>query len=51
MSLTVFSSPPLIKVKGHTTLLINGISGAWGLVVTFIFIAFIGKRPRMQSVS
>ncbi len=33
---------------GNTVLLINGISGAWGLVVTFCFITFvvdwIGRR-------
>ena len=29
---------------GHTTLMINGISGAWGLVVTFIFITLIVDR-------
>jgi len=28
----------------HTTLLINGVSGAWGLVVTFIFITFMVDR-------
>ncbi len=29
---------------GHTTLVINGISGTWGLIVTFIFITFIVDR-------
>ena len=32
---------------GHTTLIINGLSGTWGLIVTFIFIAFIGELARL----
>ena len=28
---------------GSTTLMINGISGAWGVICTFVFITFIGK--------
>jgi len=29
--------------KGHTTLMINGISGAWQVLVVWVFIQFIGK--------
>jgi hypothetical protein len=28
---------------GNTTLLINGVSGAWQVVVVWVFIQFIGK--------
>jgi hypothetical protein len=28
---------------GNTTLMINGISGAWQVVVVWVFIQFIGK--------
>lgn len=28
---------------GHTTLMINGISGAWQVVVVWVFIQFMGE--------
>jgi hypothetical protein len=31
------------SAQGHTTLMINGLQSAWGLVVTFIFISFVGQ--------
>jgi hypothetical protein len=47
LTLTVnnYFGPTIYNALGYggtTTLLINGISGAWGSVVTFIFITFLG---------
>lgn len=39
---TIYSN---LGFKGHTTLMINGISGAWQVVVVWVFIQFIGESP------
>jgi hypothetical protein len=38
----LIGSLQLTLPQGHETLMINGISGAWGVICVFTFITFIG---------